>query len=469
MAGIMIAAPSSGSGKTMITCGLLTLLKEKGISPWAFKCGPDYIDGLFHRQVLGIEGGNLDSFFSSEEQLKESLSQAEKNHFVVAEGVMGYFDGLGGNSAAASTYEVAAITGIPAVLVVDAKGSSLSLAAQIQGFLNFKVPGSLSKGLENNGIRAVIFNRMSSMLYPKMKALTEELTGIRAAGYVPELPSLTVKSRHLGLVLPEEIEDLQEQLHQLAATMEETIDWKLLMELGETGTQSICPPAKEPVFAESSFKLAVARDEAFCFYYRDNLELLKQQGAELVFFSPLSDKKLPEGIGGLLLGGGYPENAAKQLSDNTAMRREIFKLAEEGLPILAECGGYLYLLKELEGSDKESYPMCGILPGKGYRKGKNGHFGYLFLEPFGDTPYLKQGEQVRGHEFHYWDCEVMGEAYECMAKKPSGGRSWHCMQIKNRVMAGFPHLYYPSCPQLVSRFGDACRQFLKERSERCDL
>ena len=283
MAGIVIAAPSSGSGKTMITCGLLTLLKEKGISPWAFKCGPDYIDGLFHRQVLGIEGGNLDSFFSSEEQLKESLSQAEKNHFVVAEGVMGYFDGLGGNSAAASTYEVAAITGLPAVLVVDAKGSSLSLAAQIQGFLNFKVPGSLPKGLENNGIRAVIFNRMSSMLYPKMKALTEELTGIRAAGYVPELPSLTVKSRHLGLVLPEEIEDLQEQLHQLAATMEETIDWKLLMELGETGTQSVCPPAKEPVFAESSFKLAVARDEAFCFYYRDNLELLKQQGAACVF------------------------------------------------------------------------------------------------------------------------------------------------------------------------------------------
>ncbi len=469
MAGIMIAAPSSGSGKTMITCGLLTLLKEKGISLWAFKCGPDYIDGLFHRQVLGIEGGNLDSFFASREQLGESLSQAEQSHFVVAEGVMGYFDGLGGDSAAASTYETAAMTGLPVILVVDAKGSSLSLAAQIQGFLNFRVPKSRDEAPENNGIKAVIFNRMSAMLYPKMKALTEELTGIRVAGYVPELPFLSVKSRHLGLVLPEEIQDLKGQLCRLAAVMEETVDWKLLMELGEERTQSLPGPGKDAFSAKSSFKLAVARDAAFCFYYRDNLELLKKQGAEPVFFSPLFDKKLPEGIGGLLLGGGYPENAAKQLSDNRAMRREIFKLAEEGLPILAECGGYLYLLEELEGSDKISYPMCGVLPGKGYRKGKNGRFGYLFLEPIEDTPYLKQGEQVRGHEFHYWDCQVPEEAYQCLAKKPSGDRSWHCMQTKKRVMAGFPHLYYPSCPQFVSRFGDACREFLKERREGCDL
>lgn len=457
----MITAASSGSGKTMITCGLLELFKRKGLNPLACKCGPDYIDGLFHKQVLELEGMNLDSYFEAPEELRDKYSRLSKGHLPVVEGVMGYFDGLGGSTTRASSWEVAHILDLPAVLVVDARGASVSLAAVIKGFLEFERP-------MGSQIKAVIFNRMSPMLYPRIRELVERETGIRAAGFVPELDFLKVGSRHLGLVLPEEIAGLREQMNRLGKCLEETIDWEFLAELGaekeerdaleEENTEASCTAA-------FSFRLGIAMDEAFCFYYQDNLRLLERLGGELVYFSPIHDRSLPEQLDGLILGGGYPELYCEALSLNESMREAVKKAAEGGLPVLGECGGYLYLLEELEAEDGRIWPMTGVLKGKGYKKGKNSRFGYIGVEAEKDSLYLKPGEQIRGHEFHYWDCEVLEEEWGMRAKKPVGNRSWPCMRIKNQVMAGFPHLFYPSCPAFAVRFAKACVRYKRKRDE----
>ena len=461
MAGFMITAASSGSGKTMITCGLLELFKRKGLNPLACKCGPDYIDGLFHKQVLELEGMNLDSYFEAPEELRDKYSRLSKGHLPVVEGVMGYFDGLGGSTTRASSWEVAHILDLPAVLVVDARGASVSLAALIKGFLEFERP-------MGSQIKAVIFNRMSPMLYPRIRELVERETGIRAAGFVPELDFLKVGSRHLGLVLPEEIAGLREQMNRLGKCLEETIDWEFLEELGaekeerdaleEENTEASCTAA-------FSFRLGIAMDEAFCFYYQDNLRLLERLGGELVYFSPIHDRSLPEQLDGLILGGGYPELFCEALSLNESMREAVKKAAEGGLPVLGECGGYLYLLEELEAEDGRIWPMTGVLKGKGYKKGKNSRFGYIGVEAEKDSLYLNPGEQIRGHEFHYWDCEVLEEEWVMRAKKPVGNRSWPCMRIKNQVMAGFPHLFYPSCPAFAVRFAKACVRYKRKRDE----
>ena len=335
MAGFMIAAPRSGSGKTMVTCGILELLKRKQKNPFSYKCGPDYIDGLFHRKVLGIEGGNLDSFFEQPQDMREKYAAVSETHFPVVEGVMGYFDGLGGDTTAASSWEVADILDLPVVLVVDAKGASLSLAALIKGFQVFQGESQLSQANKNgNHIQAVILNRISPMLYPRMKAVIEKETGVLVAGYVPELDFWQVGSRHLGLVLPGEIENLQEQMRQLGDCLEKTLDVDVLLKLGEKadidvlgsvtvtadGSSQKCEAQKNAdLVLQNQFagekishsviriRLGVAWDEAFCFYYRDNLEFLEKQGVQIVRFSPVHDKHLPDDLDGLLLGGGYPE------------------------------------------------------------------------------------------------------------------------------------------------------------------
>ncbi len=489
MAGFMIAAPRSGSGKTMVTCGILELLKRKGKNPFSYKCGPDYIDGLFHRKVLGIEGGNLDSFFEWPENMRKKLVKISRDHFPVVEGVMGYFDGLGGDTTAASSWEVADILDLPVVLVVDAKGASLSLAALIKGFQVFRGESQSSRENKNgNHIQAVILNRISPMLYPQMKAVIEKETGILVAGYVPELDFWQVGSRHLGLVLPGEIENLQGQMRQLGDCLEKTLDVDGLLALGESGnamsyelvekkgvdqndeTQKDAAVDLEERFTgekisrgQPNIRLGVAWDEAFCFYYRDNLEFLEKQGAQIVKFSPIHDKHLPEDLDGLLLGGGYPELYAKALEENVTMRNEIRQKAEESMPVLAECGGYLYLLKELEDENGTGYEMAGVFSGKGYKKGKNSHFGYITVQTENDSLYLKAGEMIKGHEFHYWESTQEESELKMQAKKPTGKRGWPCVTTKNQVMAGFPHLYYPSLEGFGERFVQACDTYRKKR------
>lgn len=522
MAGVMIAAPGSGSGKTMVTCGLLTLLKRKGYNPAAFKCGPDYIDGHFHRSVLGVETGSLDSFFETGAHLREKLSLSMERHFAVAEGVMGYFDGMGGVSIQGSSFEIGAMLGLPVILVVDGRGASLSLMALIQGFLEYDVTaetcpeekahtgarcdaectagmgekewekgGQCHKKCEKkyheknthitqgdihansgccdkagkyrNNIKGIFFNRMSPMIYNRIKPLVEERFQIPVIGYLPELPFLQVGSRHLGLMLPDEIDGIREQLEQLADRMDDTLEWEPLLKIADiAGSRDRAVRVRAEAGGVPRFRLGIAMDEAFCFYYEDNLRAMEQAGARLVYFSPLHQKELPKGLDGLILGGGYPENYGEALAANRTMRDSVAAAAASGMPIMAECGGYLYLLDSLEGADGREYPMAGVLRGRGYRAGKTGRFGYITLEASRSIPFLREGEEIKGHEFHYWDCVCGADEFCMTAVKPKGGRSWPCMRTVKQVMAGFPHLYYPSCPELVQRFAGQCVEYGKE-------
>ncbi len=436
---ILFAAPSSGGGKTTVVCGILRALKNRGRAVFAFKCGPDYIDPMFHERVIGVKSGTLDLFFSDEEQLIRLYAQnAEDADCAVIEGVMGYYDGLSAASEQASSFAVAKALHAPVVLIVDAKGQSLSALATLKGFLEFQ---------PDSGIVGVIFNRMSEPVFAALKPAVEAM-GAVPIGYVPRSDALMIESRHLGLVTPDAVQGLSEKLDALAALLENTLDFDALDRLMRSAPELTVPAV--PVTPKlSPVTVAIARDEAFCFLYRDNLALLKRYGAELRFFSPLHDDRLPDGAQALILPGGYPELYAKQLSGNVAMRKAVKSAIEGGMPTLAECGGFLYLHDALEDMDGVSHPMCGVIRASAFRTQKLNRFGYITLSPKSDSAFFAAGETVRAHEFHYFESGNSGEAFS--AVKPNG-RAWTCMHANGNLLAGFPHLFYESNPKPIERF-----------------
>ena len=461
---IMIAAPKSGSGKTTITCGLLQIFKEDGEDISSCKCGPDYIDPMFHRQVLGIPARNLDTFFTGEEGTRKLfLKDRREGELVVMEGVMGLYDGLGGIREEGSSYHLAKVTQTPIILVVDAKGMGRSVISLIAGFLAYD---------KEHLIRGVIFNRMSAAYYEILKPLAEDELGIAVLGYFPENKDLQIAGRHLGLCMPGELEDLQGQIRMTAERLRETADISKLLQIAEeaelvedSGSERKLSDdtAEKPDTVETSEamrpRIAVARDEAFCFYYEENLRLLEQAGAEPVYFSPLHDRTLPENIHGLLLGGGYPELYAGQLSENDAMRTAIREAVTGGLPTVAECGGFLYLHTTLTDREGHSYPMVGVLPGKCFDTGHLVRFGYIELEESSGY-FMSHGSSIRAHEFHYYDSTDYGQ--EWTARKPLSSRHWSCMHKQGNLLAGFPHLYYASDPGFATEWVQRCRQWRKE-------
>lgn len=469
---IMIAAPKSGSGKTTITCGLLQIFKEDGEDISSCKCGPDYIDPMFHRQVLGIPARNLDTFFTGEEGTRKLfLKERREGELVVMEGVMGLYDGLGGIREEGSSYHLAKVTQTPIILVVDAKGMGRSVISLIAGFLAYD---------KAHLIRGVIFNRMSAAYYEILKPLAEDELGIAVLGYFPENKDLQIAGRHLGLCMPGELEDLQEKIRITAAKLRESVDISKLLQIAEEAetleidrTEGVFQPKKkecgegtaeeqEPDSAGNDSvkcpRIAVARDEAFCFYYEENLRLLEQAGAEPVYFSPLHDSALPENIHGMLLGGGYPELYAGQLSENDAMRTAIREAVTDGLPTVAECGGFLYLHTTLTDREGHSYPMVGVLPGKCFDTGHLVRFGYIELEESSGY-FMSHGSSIRAHEFHYYDSEDNGA--DCIATKPATGRKYPCIHVGENHWYGFPHLYYPSLPEFAERFVEKAKKFSK--------
>ncbi|MCD8362628.1 MAG: cobyrinate a,c-diamide synthase [Lachnospiraceae bacterium] len=445
---ILLAAPASGSGKTLITCGILQALVNRGLQVASFKCGPDYIDPMFHGRVIGTKSRNLDTFFTDENTTRYLfLKNTEDCEIAVAEGVMGYYDGLGGVSTEGSTYEVACVLDLPTVLIVPCRGASLSILATIKGFLEYQ---------RDSHIQAVILNQISPMIYAQLAPLIEEELGIRVLGYVPKLTDLNFESRHLGLVLPGEIEALKEKLNRLAEKLEETIDIDELIALAKESGELSADQPEIPALA-GSLRIAVAEDDAFCFTYLDNLELLQEMGAELVPFSPLKDQHLPEQISGLILSGGYPELHAKELSGNGNMRAAIRDALENGMPCIAECGGFLYLHRELEGDDGNFYPMAGVLDARSYRTDRLGRFGYINLCAARDGLLGPAGTTLRGHEFHYWESERCGDMFH--AKKPVGRREWDCVVGDERLYAGFPHLFLWSNPEAAYSFLKKCGEY----------
>lgn len=448
-AGILLAATGSSCGKTMITCGILQALKEMGKRPAACKCGPDYIDTMFHQKVLGIPSINLDSYFADRKTLRYLYGRhASRADITVVEGVMGYYDGIGGDTVQASAYEVADSLGLPAVLIVNCEGLGTSLSAIVQGFLHYR---------KESRLRGVILNRLPAARYGAMKELIEHECGIRVLGYVPKAPECVVESRHLGLVTPGEIADIGEKLSGLAEILKETLDWNALFELAELAEplESSClQEVKRPQYPVS---IAVARDAAFCFFYADNLRLLAEMGAKLQYFSPMEDEKLPEGVSGLLLGGGYPELYAERLSANERMLSAVRAAVRGGMPTIAECGGFLYLHEAMSFADGRRIPMAGVIPGQAEEGGQLRQFGYVSLTAKKDNLLLSSGETIRAHEFHYWKSGNAGADFH--AVKASGKGNWPCVHAGSSLYAGFPHLYFYHRPQMAEAFLQACRNY----------
>ncbi len=450
MVELILSAPASGSGKTVLACALLGALKGRGLNPCAFKCGPDYIDPMFHRAALGVDSHNLDLFLAEGDTVREQYRRyAGGRGAAVVEGAMGFYDGLGGSTHRASPWHAADTLELPVLLAVRPKGASLTLAAQIRGLLDFRQPSHIA---------AIFLTDCSPMLAGSLKPMLEGETGLPVLGHLPHLEEAELESRHLGLRTAGEIGDLSHRLRRAAETLEEAMDWERFFALFDRRPGWAAPPSRA---GGGGVPLAVARDEAFCFAYAETLDALRDAGAEPVFFSPLRDEGVPEGACGLYLPGGYPELYAGRLADNRAMRACVRGLVEGGMPTVAECGGFLYLGRSLEGADGGSYPMAGVLPGDGVRRDRLVRFGYANLRAEGDSLLFRAGETVPVHEFHYWDSTDNGG--DLTAVKPLTGRSWRCGFVSGRLYAAFPHLYFAGRPGLAERFVRAAKEYGEER------
>ncbi len=443
---VMIAAPKSGSGKTTITCALLQALKEKGVSVASYKCGPDYIDPMFHKTVLDIPSKNLDTFFTDEMQTRQLfLKDRTEKDFAVVEGVMGLFDGLGGIREEGSSYHLAKVTRTPVILVADTKGMGKSAVALIAGFLAYDT---------EHLIKGVILNRMSKHYYEILKPVLEQELKIQVVGYLPENKQMTLESRHLGLRMPQEITDIRNQLSEISARFQKTVSMEKVMKIAEMAEKIGHPFDRNDAdilfgFSEKKPIIAVAKDEAFCFYYYDNLRLLEEYGAKLRFFSPVHDKELPEDCSGILLGGGYPELYASELSSNKTMLQSIKTAMQTGIPAVAECGGFMYLHDAIIDQRGETYEMAGVLQGTCRYTGQLVRFGYIRLTEK-ESRFLPEEGNIGAHEFHYFDSTENGES--CVALKPVTGRTYPCVVERKAQWFGFPHLYYPSNPEFARRF-----------------
>lgn len=440
---ILIAGTGSGCGKTTVTSAVLRALQRRGVPLRAFKCGPDYIDPMFHTAVLGIPSRNLDLFFEDGTGVRGQLARALPPGAVgVMEGVMGFYDGISGTTDTASAAHLARVAGTPAVLVARPKGQSLSLAAVLKGFREFAP----------NTAAGVILNGVSHGMYPFYREIAEK-SGLKVYGYLPELPEASIPERHLGLVTAQEMERLQEKLDLLAGAAEDGIDLDGLLTLARGASALADETAPLLPACKQRLRVAVARDTAFCFYYEDNLDVLRALGAEIVPFSPLLDAGLPPGIDGLYLGGGYPELHAARLAGNASMREAVRRAVSGGLPTIAECGGFLYLHETLSGADGIPYPMAGVLPGGARLATQLQNFGYVTLTAQRPSLLADEGQSIRAHEFHYACAPDCGGAFR--AEKPNG-RAWDCVQATDTLYAGFPHLYFRSNLDFAARFLRAC-------------
>ena len=442
---VMIAAPASGSGKTLITCGILQALVNRKLNVASFKCGPDYIDPMFHSRVIGTRSRNIDTFFTDSKMTKYLFARTAKDSDIsVTEGVMGFYDGLGGKEIKGSSCDISCKLDMPVILIVNCKGATVSAIPIVKGFKEF----------HGERIRGVILNNMSKKIYDDIKDMIEEEVDVEVLGYVPNVKELVLESRHLGLVLPDEIVSLKEKLNSLADVLETTLDIDGIIRMAKKAPSMAYEEPDIKTIAEK-VKIGVAKDDAFCFIYEDNIELLERIGAEIVHFSPTNDKKLPKGINGIILPGGYPELHAEALSSNTGMLEDIRNKITNGLPCLAECGGFMYLHEEMEDTEGNIKKMAGVIKGRSFNSKKLSRFGYISLRAK-NSSILGNGE-IKGHEFHYWDSTDPGN--DCVARKPSSGAEYECMHCVGNLAAGYPHLHYYSNPDVPYNFMKQCSEF----------
>ena len=436
----MLAAMQSGAGKTVMSCALMTALKKRGLRVQAFKCGPDYIDPMFHSRVLGTASRNLDLFLQGETGVRRSFSTAEGDAAIV-EAAMGYYDGLD-MSTEASSWNLATTLGLPVILVLRPGGSGITVAAQLRGLQSFRPDSRIS---------GILLNGCSETMASRLKPVLERECRLPLLGTLPVMEEARLESRHLGLLTAAEIEDFSSRMDRLAEQAESSIDLDRLLSV------AACMQPDKGQIPERALRcrIAVAKDEAFCFHYEDNLDALRRAGAELRFFSPIHDAVMPEAEG-LWLCGGYPELHAGELAANGTMRDQIRRSVLRGVPTVAECGGFLYLQRNLEGTDGKTWPMCGVLDGEGYRTGRLQRFGYLTLHAEENSMLFRAGEEIPAHEFHYWDSTCCGES---LTAEKRDGRQWKCGFVNGHLYAAFPHLHFGGALPLAERFVDACKDY----------
>jgi cobyrinic acid a,c-diamide synthase len=451
MNSIIIAAPQSSSGKTTITLGLMACMQRRGLVVAPFKVGPDFIDPGWHQIVTGRPSLNLDGWICPEEFILETLVRhAQDADIAVIEGVMGLFDGVDGVSDAGSTAQVAKIVNAPVILVVDAKSQARSVAALVKGFADFD---------PQLYIAGVIFNNVGSEKHGRIlrDAVESSTTGIRIFGCILRDEALRIPSRHLGLITAGESPLPGNYLEQLADLIGKQIDLEAILSL--RGHPLTLDTDGQSQGMTPSVKIAVARDLAFCFVYEDNLRLLREAGAELIVFSPLDDKALPEGIGGLYLPGGYPELYAEPLAANQRMKVEIREAIESGMPVYAECGGLIYLTRGIRGESLT--PFVGIFPVATQMLTRRKALGYREVELLADTPVGANGYIARGHEFHYSEMEEMPEKIERAYQVSKNGLDLGLegYRYKN-CLASYIHLHFGSCPKMAVTFVENCRNYI---------
>jgi cobyrinic acid a,c-diamide synthase len=447
---IVIGGVTSGVGKTTITAGLIGALRRRGLRVQPFKCGPDFIDPSHLSRAAGRPARNLDTWMCESETVQQLFAHACRNaDIAVIEGVMGLFDGRSGEGEAGSTAQIAKLLDAPVVLVQDIAKVARSAAAVTLGFQRFD-PGL--------NLAGVILNRAGSdrhrdLIAPEVTAAT----GLPVLGAVARSEALGLPERHLGLVPDAEGALSDAQSAAIVDAVEQGCDIDALLALARSAPPLAVPEggpfAGEP--APKTVRIAVAQDAAFSFYYQDNLDLLEHHGAELVPFSPLTAPKLPEGVRGLYLGGGFPELYAGELAANRSLKHELVEIVDDGLPVLAECGGFIYLIEALRDLQGQQHSMCGILPGVSRMRNRP-KLGYVTVKPFKDTLLLPKGEVVRAHEFHYSELEtIISFAAAAFAVKERPGEvEGHA---EKHILASYVHIHFAARPDLAPRFVAVCR------------
>jgi cobyrinic acid a,c-diamide synthase len=465
--GVVIAGTHSGSGKTTVTLGILAALQHRGFSVAPFKVGPDFIDPSHHRQVAGKQSRNLDGWM---------LSQSENRHIfargivgadlAVVEGVMGLFDGYDGRSEAGSTAQMAKWLDLDILLVVDARSMARSAGALVYGFTQFD-PDCQFCG--------VVFNNVGSVRHLKYLCdALEEKVSIPVLGGLPRNPDLKIPDRHLGLMTADDHPLSEPQVMALAGFVEEHLDLDRLIEgLPEIVDKDQVQKEEKkgrndqinrtPVSDLDVIRIGVARDKAFCFYYPDNFEVLEENGAKIVFFSPVNDRELPSNLDGLYLGGGYPELHAGKLSMNISMRKSIYQACKEGMPVYAECGGFMYLCEKLITKQDDAYEMVGCFPFASRMKDRLTSLGYREIKLSDNTPLGEKGLTARGHEFHYSYLEeekILPKIQNVYESSDRSGKGRSCPgYLVNQCLGSYVHLHFRSCPEIGRNFISACRVY----------
>ncbi len=453
MKSIIISSNCSGGGKTTFTLGLMKVLKSRNLDVQGYKVGPDYIDTAFHKEVTKKASRNLDAFLMGEEEMKKSFLKGDGDVGVI-EGVMGLYDGIGA-SEKASTYEVSKILGdMPIVLVLSPKGQSASICAEINGFKNYR----------NANIVGVVLNSVSEKYYNLLKYAIEQNCNVKVLGYMPKNPEITLSSRHLGLVQSMEILNLDEKLDICEKLIKEYVDVDgIINEMqefqannevdldDEIKTKDKLKTSKEKCkFEDKTLRIGVALDKAFNFYYKDNLEILEDLG-EIIYFSPINDKALPQNLDFLYIGGGYPEIFKKELESNYSMRESIKDALNNGLRCYAECGGLMYLTKSIDESK-----MVGFFDGESVMTNRLQNFGYCKVKInkkcFNDRIFDNKEFEINAHEFHKSQVNLNEENVYEVEKTLYNGEvlKWKCGYFKKNTLGGYAHINFVSNKELLN-------------------